>query len=106
MDRRYDPRVPRVLDPEGAHALAGRRLARFDDRRVLEIGCGEGRLTFALAGSSRSWLATDPKPESIDTARRNLPGELRAKVSFAVAGGAEVPGAPGDFDLVFFSWSL
>ena len=98
--------MPRVLDPADAHAGAARRLTSFDGRKVLEVGCGEGRLTNVLAGPARSWLAIDPKPESVETARRNLPDELRGTVSFAVAGGDEVPGPPGEFDLVFFSWSL
>jgi ubiquinone/menaquinone biosynthesis C-methylase UbiE len=98
--------VPRVLDPEEAHVRAARQLADLDGRRVLEIGCGEGRLTFALAGGSRSWLATDPNAESVELARRDLPRALENTVSFAVAGGADVPGSPSEFDLVFFSWSL
>ncbi len=98
--------MPRALDPENAHVAAIGRLARFDGRRVLEIGCGEGRLTFALAGPSRSWLATDPKAESIEMARQGMPRELEGKVRFAVAGGADVVGSPAEFDLVFFSWSL
>jgi hypothetical protein len=31
-----------VLDPEGAHLAALRRLADFQGQRVLEMGCGEG----------------------------------------------------------------
>jgi hypothetical protein len=42
----------------------------------------------------------------VKLARQRIPPELRPKVSFEVAGGADVLGAPGDFDLVFFSWSL
>ena len=96
----------RGLDPEGAHAEAARRLESFQDRRVLEIGCGEGRLTYALAGPARSWRATEPDAESVKLARHNLPRELRDKVRLEIAGGAEILGAPGEFDLVFFSWSL
>jgi predicted RNA methylase len=98
--------VARVLDPEGVHAATALRLASFEDRRVLEVGCGEGRLTFALAGPSRLWRATEPDAAAIAEARQALPRELRAKVRFEVAGGAEVLGSPGEFDLVFFSWSL
>ncbi len=98
--------VTRVLDPEGAHAAAARRLVSFDGRRVLEVGAGEGRLTFALAGETRSWLATEPRAESVEVARRTMPRALDRTVRFAVAGGAEAPGSPGEFDLVFFSWSL
>lgn len=98
--------MTRVLDPEGAHAAAVRALADLRAKRVLEIGCGDGRLTFALATQARSWLATDPQRELVDEARRQLPQELRGRVSFAVAGGDEVEAADCEFDLVFFSWSL
>jgi predicted RNA methylase len=98
--------VGSVLDPEGAHAAAVRELVSLDRCRVLEIGCGEGRLTYALAGAARSWLATEPVEVDLDVARRNLPSELAGTVAFALAGGAEVAGSTGEFDLVFFSWSL
>jgi protein-L-isoaspartate O-methyltransferase len=102
----YARRVAVVLDPEGAHAAAVRELAVLDGCRVLEIGCGEGRLTYALAGSARSWLATEPVEADLVVARRDVPSELAGTVRFALAGGAEVVGSPGEFDLVFFSWSL
>jgi ubiquinone/menaquinone biosynthesis C-methylase UbiE len=95
-----------VLDPEGAHARAIRSLADLSGLSVLEIGCGDGRLTFELAGEARSWLGVDPKPTSIDAARDRLPPELVGTVRFAVAGGAEVEADPSEFDLVLFSWSL
>ena len=38
-----------VLDPEGAHLAALRRLGDFRDKRVLELGCGDGRLTVGIA---------------------------------------------------------
>ena len=37
-----------VLDPEGAHLAALRRLVDFEGMSVLEVGCGEGRLTTGL----------------------------------------------------------
>ena len=38
-----------VLDPEGAHLAALRRLGDFRGQRVLELGCGDGRLTVGIA---------------------------------------------------------
>jgi ubiquinone/menaquinone biosynthesis C-methylase UbiE len=98
--------MSRQLDPEGAHAGAVRSLIDLRGLDVLEVGCGEGRLTFELAGEARSWLATDPRAEYVATARRDVPAELGDRVQFAVAGGAEIDGNEAEFDLVFFSWSL
>jgi ubiquinone/menaquinone biosynthesis C-methylase UbiE len=95
-----------LLDPEGVHSATVRALVDVRGLRVLEIGCGEGRLTAELAGEAASWLATDPKADAVAEARRTLAPELAERVTFAVAGGAEVDAPEGEFDLVFFSWSL
>jgi 2-polyprenyl-3-methyl-5-hydroxy-6-metoxy-1,4-benzoquinol methylase len=95
-----------LLDPEGTHAAAVRSLADLRGLRVLEIGCGDGRLTHELAGDATSWLATDPKSDAVDEARRTLPEALADRVTFAVAGGADVEAPESEFDLVLFSWSL
>ncbi len=52
--------MTRVLDPEGAHLAALRRLGDFRSRRVLELGCGDGRLTPGIARDAASVLAFDP----------------------------------------------
>ena len=49
-----------VLDPEGAHLAALRRLADFSRARVLEVGCGDGRLTLGIAEQAESVFAFDP----------------------------------------------
>ena len=98
--------MARVLDPEGVHANAIRSLASIRGQRVLEIGCGDGRLTRALAAESASWLATDPKADAVEDARRTLPEALGGRVTFAVAGGAELEADESEFDLALFSWSL
>jgi hypothetical protein len=35
--------MSRVLDPEGAHLAALRRLGSFRGQKVLELGCGDGK---------------------------------------------------------------
>jgi SAM-dependent methyltransferase len=42
-------------------------------RRVLDVGCGTGRLAAELASRSRVW-AVDPSPEMLTVARRRAPG--------------------------------
>lgn len=98
--------VGRTLDPEGAHLAALRRLADFDGRRVLEMGCGEGRLTRGIATEAASVLAFDPDPASIAEARTSFPSELSDRVAFQVASAEEIEIQRGSFDLVVFSWAL
>ena len=94
------------IDPEGVELRTLRRLAPVDGLRVLELGCGDGRLTFQFASTAASVHAVDPDGERIASARASLPVELAEKVSFAVAGAAEVDVPRRRFDLALFSWSL
>ena len=95
-----------VLDPEGAHLAALRRLADFAGRSVLEMGCGAGRLTPDLARGARHVLAFDPDADAISRAKTALPDELAARVTYEVASATEIELEPHSFDLVVFSWSL
>jgi ubiquinone/menaquinone biosynthesis C-methylase UbiE len=94
------------IDPEGVETRALQRLAPVDGLRVLELGCGDGRLTFRFAGAAASVLAIDPDSERIATARAVLPAELVGSVEFAVTGAAEVDAPRASFDLALFSSSL
>jgi ubiquinone/menaquinone biosynthesis C-methylase UbiE len=95
-----------LIDPEGVELRTLRELAPVDGLHVLELGCGDGRLTFQLAGATASVFAVDPDEERVAKARGSLPRELAEKVSFAVAGAAEVEPPRTEFDLALFSWSL
>ena len=98
--------MSRVLDPEGAHLAALRRLGDFQGQRVLELGCGDGRLTLGIAKDAAQVLAFDPDGEAVEGARRSLPAELADRVTYLVASGKEIEIKPHSFDLVVFSWSL
>ncbi len=92
--------------PEGVELAAVARLADLSGLRLLEIGAGDGRLTFQLARDAAFVLATDPADDSISTARARLPSELGDKVAFQVAGAASLDVEPEAFDGAFFTWSL
>jgi predicted RNA methylase len=68
--------VTSVLDPEEAHLAALRRLGDSRGRHVLELGCGDGRLTLGIAEEAASVLAFDPDAEAVQRARQSLPAEL------------------------------
>lgn len=91
-----------VLDPEG-HEVAAlvARLAR--DARVIEIGCGDGRVTRRYSAHVSAVIAIDPDAGAIATFRGGgLPGNVEARTirvdQFAP------PDASAD--VVLFSWAL
>jgi ubiquinone/menaquinone biosynthesis C-methylase UbiE len=94
------------IDPEGVELRTLRRLAPVDGLHVLELGCGDGRLTYQIARAAASVFAVDPDEERIAEARRSLPRELEEKISFEAAGAADVTTPGRRFDLALFSWSL
>src|SRR5712692_276036 len=96
----------RVLDPEGAHLAALRRLADFADQAVLEVGCGDGRLTVGIATDAARVFALDPDAAAVEKARQSLPSDLDGRVVYQAASGSKIEIEPGSFDLVVFSWSL
>jgi 2-polyprenyl-3-methyl-5-hydroxy-6-metoxy-1,4-benzoquinol methylase len=98
--------MSRVLDPEEVHLAALRRLGNFRDQRIIELGCGDGRLTIPIATEAAFVLAFDPDEEGVESARRSLPAELANRVAYQVASGKQIEIEPTSFDLALFSWSL
>ena len=96
----------RVLDPEGAHLAALRRLGGFRGTHVVELGCGDGRLTVGIAAEAAGVLAFDPDAAAIERARRSLPAALAGRVDYRVAAGTEIALSPEAFGCAVFSWSL
>jgi SAM-dependent methyltransferase len=107
---RCRPSAPRRwaarLDPEGAHLAALGRIADLTGSRVLEVGCGDGRLTAGVARLASRVLAFDPDGESVERAQADIGTELAGRVTFLTACATDVEIAPGAHDAVLFSWSL
>ena len=89
-------------DPE-ANEPAALALARvsFSGRRVLEIGCGDGRLTRQYVHAAASVIAIDPNREAIVRLAARFPTVDARAVSFA---DFELP--PHTVDVALFAWSL
>ena len=63
-----------IDDPEHDEAAAlARMVPSFTGRQVLEIGCGEGRLTHKYARDAARVIAIDTDAEGISELRRELP---------------------------------
>jgi ubiquinone/menaquinone biosynthesis C-methylase UbiE len=94
-----------VIDPE-AEMAALRTLGGLDGARVLEIGCGDGRLTFRYAPAARSVVAIDPRAEAIAKAGDMLPVESAERVRFEIGSALELDQPPASFDMALLSHSL
>lgn len=83
-------------------------LANFEGKRVLEIGCGDGRLTWRYADRAAHVTAIDPWSEGIVLAREELPAELDGRVEFHDIAFEEFAArsSPSSFDIALLSWSL
>jgi len=73
----------------------------LNGKRLLEIGCGDGRLTALLAGKAKAITAIDPDDSSLETARRKING-----VNFLIGSGEKLDFADDTFDIVLFGYSL
>ena len=73
---------------------------------MIELGCGDGRLTVPVAADAELILAFDPDSPAVERARRLLPANLAERVEYRVASGTEIQVERGSFDLALFSWSL
>ncbi len=95
-----------ILDPEDTETKALHDYADFSGKRVLEIGCGDGRLTWRYADRAAHVIAIDPKAEDIETALEDCPAELRERIEFRVARLEDLILPAEKFDLALLSWSL
>ncbi len=101
------------IDPEGSEIRSlFNSSGSFRQQNVLEIGCGDGRLTYRYA--ARAWRVTaiDPNLEKIERARSSLPPNLSERVEFIAAGLEEFAARFGSepaftgFDRAILAWSL
>lgn len=93
-------------DPERNEIKHLQKFANVTSRRVLEIGSGEGRLTWKYAKSARSVTAVDLDLDSLRVARVDRPSDLEHSVHFACVDSIHLPFAREKFDLALLAWSL
>jgi ubiquinone/menaquinone biosynthesis C-methylase UbiE len=93
-------------DPERNESKHLQKFADFTNRRVLEIGSGEGRLTWQYARLSQTSIGIDPDRDSLRVARVDRPFDLDYKAHFACAASEYLPFSKETFDIAVLAWSL
>ena len=95
-------------DPENNEIRALFDLVDFSGKHVLEIGCGDGRLTWRYAEAAAHVTGIEPFEEAIGRANANQPDTLRDQVEFHHIAFEDYAAARESemFDMAILSWSL
>ena len=94
------------VDPAGVEPRAILQTTDFGEARVLEVGAGDGRLTFRYAAEPRSVIGIDTKEPDIRSAAEGLRPELRGHVRFLCASATALPFPAEQFEIVLLASSL
>jgi len=100
-------RLLSAYPPDGLELRLIERFTSLRRKHVLEIGCGDGRLTLQYAPFAASVLAIDPDRESIEEAawQQHVNRGIR-NVDFRVGSIEQLSDRGAPFDAALFSWSL
>jgi 2-polyprenyl-3-methyl-5-hydroxy-6-metoxy-1,4-benzoquinol methylase len=92
-----------VPDAEEVESRRIEALVPLEGARVLDVGCGEGRLTGFAATRAASVYAFDPNAERVEKARAAADAE---RVRFGVHGAEALEVERESFDVALCGWSL
>lgn len=104
---RHVPAMTSALRPQPLDELrvwGGERLVK--GKRVLDLGCGDGRFALGVAPLASSVEGLDPDPESIAAAKKHARQAQATNVRFGVGAAQQLPYRDATFDVVILSWSL
>jgi len=80
------------------------KIVKYSDltnRKVLEIGCGNGRISSLLSAESGSLIAIDPDKNTIENAKKDIVG-----VDFRIGSGEKLDFPDSFFNIAIFTLSL
>ena len=93
-------------DPEQNETRYLRRYADFSGKRVIEVGCGEGRLTWRYARAAAHVAGVDLDRDGLRVGWIERPSDLEHLVTLAQADSTNLPFHTAGFDLAILAWSF
>jgi ubiquinone/menaquinone biosynthesis C-methylase UbiE len=75
-------------------------------KRVLDLGCGDGRLALGVALLATRVDGIDPDPDAITAAKTNARKAGARNVRFATGAAQHLPYPDASFDVAILSWTL
>jgi ubiquinone/menaquinone biosynthesis C-methylase UbiE len=104
---KHVPALSSALRPAPLTELAKWGGTRFvAKKRVLDLGCGDGRLALAVAAYASSVDGLDPDPEGIRAARKRARDLGLRNTRFTTGAAQSLPFEDAAFDVVISSWTL
>jgi ubiquinone/menaquinone biosynthesis C-methylase UbiE len=104
---KHVPAMSSALRPDPLTELrewGGTQLVR--GKRVLDLGCGDGRFALGVAPFAAHVEGLDPDPEAIAMARKTARKSAVGNARFAVGAAQRLPYPGASFDVVILSWTL
>ena len=95
-----------IKDPEQNETRHLHEFAGLTSKRVLEIGCGEGRLTWRYAAKPSVIFAIDTDRDALRVASIDRPSDLGDKVYFSNAMAEHLPFSNETFEIAILAWSF
>src|SRR5262245_21002257 len=93
-------------DPERKELKFLHQFVDFANKRVLEVGCGEGRMTWQYARETHTTIGIDTDLDALRVAAVDRPSDLEHKVLFTSAASEYLPFSKETFDIAVLAWSL
>jgi ubiquinone/menaquinone biosynthesis C-methylase UbiE len=93
-------------DPEQNETKHLLQFADLPGKRVLEVGCGEGRLTWRYASKPALTAALDLDRDALRVATIDRPSDLENRVHFSNAQAESIPFPKETFDIAVLAWSF
>jgi 2-polyprenyl-3-methyl-5-hydroxy-6-metoxy-1,4-benzoquinol methylase len=93
-------------DQAGVETSAIGSVVRLDGARVLDVGCGDGRLTRFAADRAELVYAFDPDATRVEEARASLTRNQFQRVSLVVHDIEALDVSRERFDIALCGWSL